>query len=145
MHDDAPRVLFAQSHGVRKSISQKNEHAQKIALFCCVSPLLTADMKYGYARVSRGGKSESVDAQARQLTTGYKKVFRDVNVSGAKTDRAQLRRLINQLDAGDVVQLRSGIGQTSGRSWKRSPRFRRACIHRRAAWDTHLRTCRRTI
>jgi hypothetical protein len=25
-------------------------------------------MKYGYARVSPGGKSESVDAQARQLT-----------------------------------------------------------------------------
>jgi hypothetical protein len=25
-------------------------------------------MKYGYARVSPGGKSESVEAQARQLT-----------------------------------------------------------------------------
>ena len=36
-------------------------------------------MKYGYARVSPGGKSESVDAQVRQLTkAGYKKVFRDV-------------------------------------------------------------------
>ena len=63
-------------------------------------------MKYGYARVSPGGKSESVDAQARQLTkAGCKKVFRDVHVSGAKTDRAQLRRLIDQLEAGDVVMV----------------------------------------
>jgi DNA invertase Pin-like site-specific DNA recombinase len=30
-------------------------------------------------------------------------VFRDVHVSGAKTDRAQLRRLLDQLEAGDVV------------------------------------------
>jgi DNA invertase Pin-like site-specific DNA recombinase len=55
-------------------------------------------MKYGYARVSPGGKSESVDAQARQLTeAGCHKVFRDVHVSGAKTDRAQLRRVIEAL------------------------------------------------
>ena len=55
-------------------------------------------MKYGYARVSPGGKSESVDAQSRQLTkAGCRKVFRDVHVSGAKIDRAQLRRLLDQL------------------------------------------------
>jgi DNA invertase Pin-like site-specific DNA recombinase len=54
-----------------------------------------APMKYGYARVSPGGKSQSVDAQARQLTkAGCRKVFRDVHASGAKTDRAQLRRVI---------------------------------------------------
>src|ERR1700751_1029993 len=58
-------------------------------------------MKYGYARVSPGGKSASVEAQARQLTkAGCRKVFRDVHVSGAKTDRAQLRRVIDQLAAG---------------------------------------------
>ena len=63
-------------------------------------------MKYGYARVSTGGKSESVDAQARQLTkAGCKKVFRDVHVSGAKTDRAQLRRLLDQLEADDVLMV----------------------------------------
>jgi DNA invertase Pin-like site-specific DNA recombinase len=63
-------------------------------------------MKYGYARVSPGGKSESVHAQARQLTkAGCKKVFRDVHVSGAKTDRAQLRRVINQLAPGDVLMV----------------------------------------
>src|SRR5271165_5145263 len=61
-------------------------------------------MKYGYARVSPGGKSESVDAQARQLTkAGCKKVFRDVHVSGAKTDRTQLRRVLDQLAKGDVL------------------------------------------
>jgi DNA invertase Pin-like site-specific DNA recombinase len=63
-------------------------------------------MKYGYARVSPGGKSESVDTQAQELTeAGCKKVFRDVHVSGAKTDRAQLRRVIDQLGPGDVLMV----------------------------------------
>ena len=63
-------------------------------------------MKYGYARVSPGGKSESVDAQARQLTkAGCRKVFRDVHVSGAKTVRAQLRRVIETLEPGDVLMV----------------------------------------
>src|SRR5947208_2875019 len=58
-------------------------------------------MIFGYARVSTDG--QSVDAQVRQLTkAGCKKVFREV-ASGAKTDRAQLRRLLDQLDAGDVL------------------------------------------
>jgi DNA invertase Pin-like site-specific DNA recombinase len=58
-------------------------------------------MKYGYARVSTDG--QSVDVQVRQLTkAGCKKVFREV-ASGAKTDRAQLRRLLDQLEAGDVL------------------------------------------
>jgi DNA invertase Pin-like site-specific DNA recombinase len=61
-------------------------------------------MKLGYARVSPGGKSESVDAQARQLTkAGCKEVIRDVHVSGAKTDRTQLRRVIEALQPGDVL------------------------------------------
>src|SRR6188472_4528211 len=60
-------------------------------------------MKYGYARVSSDG--QSVDAQVRQLTkAGCKKVFREV-ASGAKTDRAQLRRLLAQLAAGDVLMV----------------------------------------
>ena len=58
-------------------------------------------MKYGYARVSTDG--QSVDAQVRHLTkAGCKKVFREV-ASGAKTDRAQLRRLLDQLEADDVL------------------------------------------
>ena len=60
-------------------------------------------MKYGYARVSTDG--QSVEAQVRQLTkAGCKKVFREV-ASGAKTDRAQLRRLIKTLVAGDVLMV----------------------------------------
>src|ERR1700733_2192358 len=58
-------------------------------------------MIYGYARVSTDG--QIVDAQVRQLTkAGCRKVFREV-ASGAKTDRAQLRRLLGQLEAGDVL------------------------------------------
>ncbi|MGE4048545.1 MAG: recombinase family protein [Acetobacteraceae bacterium] len=60
-------------------------------------------MKYGYARVSTDG--QSVDAQVRQLTkAGCKKVFREV-ASGARTDRAQLRRLLNQLEPSDVLMV----------------------------------------
>src|ERR1700730_15300631 len=60
-------------------------------------------MKYGYARVSSDG--QSVDAQVRQLTkAGCKKVFREV-ASGAKTDRAQLRRLLDQVEADDVLMM----------------------------------------
>jgi DNA invertase Pin-like site-specific DNA recombinase len=58
-------------------------------------------MIYGYARVSTDG--QSVDAQVRQLTkAGCGKVFQEV-ASGAKTDRAQLRRLLDALAPGDVV------------------------------------------
>ena len=58
-------------------------------------------MKYGYARVSTDG--QSVDTQVRQLTkAGCKKVYREV-ASGAKTDRSQLRRALDQLAAGDVL------------------------------------------
>ena len=79
------------------------KHFEKIKLFCCVNPLHNDGMIYGYARVSTDG--QSVDAQVRQLTkAGCKKVFREV-ASGAKTDRAQLRRLLDQLDAGDVLMV----------------------------------------
>src|ERR1700680_4151000 len=60
-------------------------------------------MKYGYARVSSDG--QSVDAQVRALTkAGCKKVPREV-ASGAKTDRAQLRRLLDQLEPDDVLMV----------------------------------------
>src|SRR6266446_4718317 len=52
----------------------------------------------GYPPTARG-----IDAQVRQLTkAGCKKVFREV-ASDAKTDRAQLRRLLDVLEAGDVL------------------------------------------
>jgi DNA invertase Pin-like site-specific DNA recombinase len=60
-------------------------------------------MIYGYARVSTDG--QSVDAQVRQLRAAdARQVFREV-ASGAKTDRAQLRRALAQLDAGDVLMV----------------------------------------
>jgi DNA invertase Pin-like site-specific DNA recombinase len=60
-------------------------------------------MIYGYARVSTDG--QSVEAQVAALTVaGAEKVFREV-ASGAKTDRAQLRRMLDQLDAGDVLMV----------------------------------------
>src|ERR1700752_112446 len=58
-------------------------------------------MIYGYARVSTDG--QSVAAQVAALRKhGAGKVFREV-ASGAKTDRTQLRRVLGQLDAGDVL------------------------------------------
>jgi DNA invertase Pin-like site-specific DNA recombinase len=60
-------------------------------------------MIYGYARVSTDG--QSVEAQIAALTSGgAEKIFREV-ASGAKTDRAQLRRALDQFDAGDVLMV----------------------------------------
>src|SRR4051795_4614603 len=58
-------------------------------------------MIYGYARVSTDG--QSVAAQVVALTAaGAGRVFQEV-ASGAKTDRAQLRRALDALGAGDVL------------------------------------------
>jgi DNA invertase Pin-like site-specific DNA recombinase len=58
-------------------------------------------MIYGYARVSTDG--QSVTAQVAALRKhGAGKVFREV-ASGAKTDRAQLHRVLDQLDTGDML------------------------------------------
>jgi len=47
-------------------------------------------------REGSGKRRAGSPAQARQLTkAGCRKVFRDVHVSGAKSNRAQLRRLID--------------------------------------------------
>lgn len=61
----------------------------------------TAAMIYGYARVSTDG--QSVDAQVATLTAaGCEKVYRET-ASGAKTDRIQLRRVLEALAPGDVL------------------------------------------
>ena len=58
-------------------------------------------MIYGYARVSTDG--QSVAAQVKQLrAAGAEKVFRET-ASGAKTDRAQLRRALKEIDDGDTL------------------------------------------
>ena len=54
-------------------------------------------MIYRYARVSTDGQSVRV----AQKAWGGQGVFREV-ASGAKTDRAQLRRVLDELNAGDV-------------------------------------------
>jgi DNA invertase Pin-like site-specific DNA recombinase len=60
-------------------------------------------MIIGYARVSTDG--QSVAAQVAQLrAAGAGTVLREV-ASGAKTDRRQLRRALDQLDAGDVLMV----------------------------------------
>jgi len=60
-------------------------------------------MIYGYARVSTDG--QSVTAQIAALKkAGAGKMSREV-ASGAKTDRTQLRRLLDELDAGDVLMV----------------------------------------
>jgi DNA invertase Pin-like site-specific DNA recombinase len=58
-------------------------------------------MIYGYARVSTDGQSVAAQVAALQAA-GAGKVFREV-ASGAQTDRAQLRRVLAALDAGDVL------------------------------------------
>jgi DNA invertase Pin-like site-specific DNA recombinase len=58
-------------------------------------------MIYGYARLSTDG--QSVAAQVTALRkNGAAKVFREVT-SGAMTERAQLGRVLDQLDSGDVL------------------------------------------
>ena len=56
---------------------------------------------YGYARVSTNG--QSLDQQeAELLAAGCAKVFKE-KVSGAKTDRAELAKVIRTLQPGDVL------------------------------------------
>jgi DNA invertase Pin-like site-specific DNA recombinase len=73
----------------KSSIAHQSYSAEKIALLWRVIPVLNATHDLWHARVS----------------SGCKKVFRKV-ASGAKTDRAQLRRLLGQLEAGDVTVTR---------------------------------------
>ena len=58
-------------------------------------------MLYGYARVSSHGQSLAVqDATLRAV--GCSKIFAE-KVSGAKTDRAELGKLLKSLEEGDVL------------------------------------------
>jgi DNA invertase Pin-like site-specific DNA recombinase len=58
-------------------------------------------MIHGYARVSTDGQSATAQVAAL-WKHGAGKVFREV-ASGAKTERAQLRRALDQFDAGDTL------------------------------------------
>jgi DNA invertase Pin-like site-specific DNA recombinase len=57
----------------------------------------------GYARISTDGRS--LEAQVKRLrAAGAEKVWRET-ASGAKTDRVELRRLVAQLEAGDILMV----------------------------------------
>src|SRR5215469_5745317 len=56
---------------------------------------------YGYARVSTNG--QDLAAQEAELSAaGCSKVFKE-KVSGAKTDRAELAKLLGRIESGDVL------------------------------------------
>jgi DNA invertase Pin-like site-specific DNA recombinase len=56
---------------------------------------------YGYARVSTNGQDLG-SQETELLAAGCAKVFKE-KVSGAKTDRAELAKVIRRLEPGDVV------------------------------------------
>src|SRR3989441_11300947 len=56
---------------------------------------------YGYARVSTNGQDLG-SQEAELVAAGCAKVFKE-KVSGAKTDRAELAKIIRRLEPGDVV------------------------------------------
>jgi DNA invertase Pin-like site-specific DNA recombinase len=58
-------------------------------------------MKIGYARVSTG--DQNIDLQIDQLReAGCEKIFQEI-ASGAKTERRELTRLLEQVRDGDVI------------------------------------------
>ena len=56
---------------------------------------------YGYARVSTSGQDLAAQ-EAELMAAGAAKVFKE-RVSGAKTDRAELAKVIRRLEPGDVL------------------------------------------
>src|SRR3954471_10819399 len=56
---------------------------------------------YGYARVSTNGQ-DLAGQEAELIAAGGAKVYRE-KVSGTKTDRAELAKLIRRLEPGDVL------------------------------------------
>jgi DNA invertase Pin-like site-specific DNA recombinase len=56
---------------------------------------------YGYARVST--RDQDLTAQHTELiAAGCAKVFKE-KISGARSDRAELQRLMRRIDSGDVL------------------------------------------
>jgi DNA invertase Pin-like site-specific DNA recombinase len=69
----------------------------------CTKPFQKEDRKmpiYGYARVSTNG--QDLAAQVAELSAAGCEVFKE-KVSGAKTDRAELAKVIRRLEPGDVL------------------------------------------
>jgi DNA invertase Pin-like site-specific DNA recombinase len=89
---------------MRKARTMKQNYStENKPLLCFTNPFHNSPMIYGYARVSTDG--QSVTAQIESLTAaGAVRVFRET-ASGAKTNRDQLRRVIDQLGEGDVLMV----------------------------------------
>jgi DNA invertase Pin-like site-specific DNA recombinase len=87
---------------VQKSrYSHQNQALDYCGLFWCRNPVQNHPHEI---RLRTGiDRRPEIDAQVRQLkAAGVRQVFREV-ASGAKTDRAQLRRVLARLGAGDVL------------------------------------------
>ena len=56
---------------------------------------------YGYARVSTNGQDLAAQ-EAELMAAGCAKVFKE-KVSGTKTDRAELAKVMRRLEPGDVL------------------------------------------
>jgi DNA invertase Pin-like site-specific DNA recombinase len=81
----------------------QNRSLENKGLFWCRSLVPKEPIIYGYSRVSIGSQSEVAQVAALRRH-GAGKVFREV-AQGDKTGRAQLRRLLDQLAAGDVLMV----------------------------------------
>ena len=87
-------------------------------------------MIYGYARVSTDG--QSLDAQVKQLrAAGAEKIAKET-ASGAKTDRAQLARVMGQLEKGDVLTV-TRLDRLARSTRDLSTRLRRSLARVRAS------------
>ena len=65
---------------------------------------------YGYARVSTNGQDLAAQ-EAELIAAGCATVFKE-KVSGAKTDRAELAKVLGRIEGGDVTldpTLRGGV------------------------------------
>jgi DNA invertase Pin-like site-specific DNA recombinase len=66
-----------------------------------VDKLIQKMTNYGYARVSTNGQDLAAQ-EAELMAAGCAQVFKE-KVSGAKTDRAELAKVIRRLEPGDVL------------------------------------------
>ena len=86
-----------------KNYARKIRPLKRLHFFWCGMLVHNKPIIYGYARVSTDG--QSVAAQVAELRKhGAGRVFREV-ASGAKTDRTQLRRVLDHLAVGDVLMV----------------------------------------
>jgi predicted ATPase len=106
LSDDSMRELIARTLG---SSPPERELADRISALACGNPLfaeeITLSLKtvavYGYARVSTDG--QSLAAQLAELKGAKcEKIFQE-KISGARSDRKQLAKLMALLAKGDVL------------------------------------------